>query len=355
MKLALQQAQRVLGKTKTNPAVGCIIVKENKVISAGFTSVGGRPHAEYNAINSSKFNIKKADLYVTLEPCSHYGKTPPCVKSIIKNKFKKVYFSVKDPDIRSYNKSTKILNRKKIKVNNGIYQSKIKNFYYSYFKYKKDFMPFVTGKIATSKDFFTINKKNRWITNEYSRGRVHLMRSNHDCILTSVNTVINDNPKLTCRILGLENTSPTRIILDKNLNIPINSYVIKSSNTNQTIIFYNKNNKKKIKSLKKMNVKMINFPLNTNGNFNLKKILKKIKKLGFSRVFIECGLNLITNFLHNNLVDVMHIFVSKTNLGINGKLSFKKTINSFLKKRKFTYEKINLDGDKLISYNIKNV
>ena len=355
MKLALQQAQRVLGKTKTNPAVGCIIVKENRVISAGFTSIGGRPHAEYNAINSSKVNIKKAELYVTLEPCSHYGKTPPCVKNIIKSKIKKVYFSVKDPDIRSHNKSTKILNRKKIKVNNGIYQSKIKNFYNSYFKYKTNFMPLVTGKIAVSKDFFTSNKNNGWITNEYSRGRVHLMRSNHDCVLTSVNTVINDNPKLTCRIIGLENTSPSRVILDKNLNIPINSYVIKSSKKNPTIIFYNKNDNKKIKALRKMNVKMINFPLNMNGNFDLKNILKKIKKLGFSRVFVECGINLITNFLYNNLIDVMHIFVSKRNLGKNGKLNFKKTINSFLKKRKSTYEKINLDGDKLISYNIKNV
>ena len=104
-----------------------------------------------------------------------------------------------------------------------------------------------------------------------------------------------------------------------------------------------------------MNVKMINFPLNMNGNFDLKNILKKIKKLGFSRVFVECGINLITNFLYNNLIDVMHIFVSKRNLGKNGKLSFKKTTNSFLKKKKSSYEKINLDGDKLISYNIKNV
>ena len=104
MKLALDQASRSLGNTKENPAVGCVIVKNNNLIGAGFTSINGRPHAEQNAINFSKINTKNSHLYVTLEPCSHYGKTPPCVKTIIKSKIKKVFFSLKDPDHRSYNK-----------------------------------------------------------------------------------------------------------------------------------------------------------------------------------------------------------------------------------------------------------
>ena len=244
MKLALLQAKKVLGNTKLNPAVGCVITRNNSLIGVGSTSLNGRPHAEDNAINFSKVDLNNSNLYVTLEPCSHLGKTPPCVKMIIKNKIKKVFFSVKDPDLRSFNKSSKILNKEKISVNIGISSNEIKDFYRSYFRYKKKKLPFVTCKLAISKDFFTINRKNKWITNLYSRSRVHLMRSNHDCVMTSSETVINDNPLLTCRINGLEKRSPSRIILDRKLRIPINSKIIKKDGIYSTIIFHNKVNKR---------------------------------------------------------------------------------------------------------------
>ena len=115
MSLALKQALINLGNTKENPAVGCVITKNNSLISVGHTSINGRPHAEYNAIQRSKQNLSDANMYVTLEPCSHHGKTPPCVKKIIKNNLNKVFFSIKDPDQRSYNKSSKILKKKKNK------------------------------------------------------------------------------------------------------------------------------------------------------------------------------------------------------------------------------------------------
>ena len=194
MRLALEQAKKVLGNTKNNPAVGCVITKNNHVISAGYTSINGRPHAEHNAIKLSNTDPINSQLYVTLEPCSHYGKTPPCVKTIIRNKIKRVFFSLKDPDRRSYNKSTKQLKKNKIRVQNGVLTSDVKNFYKSYFKYKEDVLPFVTAKMAISKDFYTNSNKKKWITNKFSRGRVHLMRSTHDCILTSVRTVIADDP-----------------------------------------------------------------------------------------------------------------------------------------------------------------
>ena len=167
MGLALQQAKRTLGNTKKNPTVGCVIVKNHQVISAGYTSINGRPHAEQNAINFSKTNPKNSKLYVTLEPCSHFGKTPPCVNSIIKNKIKKVFFSIKDPDPRSFNKCSKKLKSKNIVVINGILKDKIKLFYRSYLKSKKKNLPFVTSKLAISKEFYTTNIKSKWITNEF--------------------------------------------------------------------------------------------------------------------------------------------------------------------------------------------
>ena len=354
MRLALHQARKVEGCTKTNPAVGCIITKNNHVISAGSTSINGRPHAEQNAINFSKTNLKNSQIYVTLEPCSHYGKTPPCVKSIIKNKIKKVYFSIRDPDSRSFDKSSKILRNSGIIVNKGLLNNEIKFFYRSYLNFKKKFLPFVTYKLAISKDFYTINKeKDKWITNEFSRGRVHLMRSNHDCIMTSSSTIINDNPRLTCRIDGLINKSPSRIILDNNLKIPVDSKIVKEANNYNTIIFHNKINKKKIRLLKKVKVKIFKIPLDNNGDLDLKKSLIKAKKLGFSRIFVESGIKLATSFLEKNLIDDFKLFISSKNLGKSGEANIKKYFRYFLKNKKNIIEKVNLFGDKLISYKLK--
>ena len=159
MDLALQQAKINIGNTKTNPSVGCIITLKNSVISVGCTSRNGRPHAEVNAINKSNINLKNSELYVTLEPCSHYGITPPCTKAIIKSGIKKVFFAVKDPDLRSFNKALNLLTKSGIKVNTKLLNKKIFNFYKSYYKFKSKDLPYVTSKIAVSKDFYTINKK----------------------------------------------------------------------------------------------------------------------------------------------------------------------------------------------------
>jgi len=353
MRLALEQAKKVLGNTKNNPAVGCVITKNNHVISAGHTSINGRPHAEHNAINLPKKNFEGSELYVTLEPCSHYGKTPSCVNAIIKSGIKRVFFSSKDPDPRSYNKSTELFKKKKIVAKNGILYLDIRNFYKSYIKYKENMLPFVTAKMAVSKDLYTINRKKKWITNIYSRGRVHLMRSKHDCILTAVNTIITDNPRLTCRILGLEDKSPSRIILDKSLKIPLSSYVVKSAHKYRTFVFFNKMNQKKIKILKRFKVKLIQTPLNKDNEFDLKELLAKVRDLGFSRIFLETGIKLTNNFLDNDLVDVFHLFISKKNLGTNGKNNFKNLMRVYFKKKKFFKEKVNLFDDKFISYHIK--
>jgi len=349
MNLALKQAQVNLGNTKENPSVGCVLVKNNSVISSACTSINGRPHAEYLAIKKAKDNSKNSDLYVTIEPCSHYGKTPPCVKFIIKNKVKRVIYSLKDPDHRSHNKSKKILKKNNIFVSNGILSSESKKFYKSYFNFKKNMLPYVTAKLAVSKDLFLNDKKNKWITNEFSRGRVHLMRSNHDCILTSNRTVIKDNPTLNCRIPGLKSKSPSRFIIDKNLRLPISSQIAKSANLYPTTIFFNKDKKKKIKTLKKLKIKLIKMNLDKTGNFNLIDVLIKIKSLGFSRIFLESGLNLLTNFLKNRLINDFYLFISNNKLKNNGINSFRKTMNIYFKKRDFIQKKVNLSGDKLYS------
>jgi len=353
MSLALQQAMKNLGNTNENPSVGCVLTKKNSLLSAGFTNLNGRPHAEYNAIKNSKLSVSNSNLYVTLEPCSHYGKTPPCVNEIINHGISKVFFSIKDPDLRSLGKSSKKLRKKNIFVNIGILSDKVKKFYKSYILYMNDKLPYVTCKLAVSKDFFTISKRKKWITNQYSRGRVHLMRSMHDSILTSAKTIKLDNPLLNCRINGLENTSPSIIILDNYLKISLRSNVLKNGKKLKKFIFYNKKNEKKIKLLKKIGIKTFKIPLNKFGDLNLKEVLIQAKKLGFSRIFLETGIKLSSSFLKENLVNDLKIFISSKRLNKNGQGSIKKYFKTFLKKKKYMIEKVNLFDDKLISYYIK--
>ncbi len=353
MGLALYQAMKSLGNTETNPSVGCIIVKNNSVIAAGSTGFKGTPHAEVNAINFNKKEVKNSELYTTLEPCSNYGKTPPCVNKIIQSKIKKVFFSIKDPDPRSYNRSKKKFKENNIYVKNSIRNSESNSFYRSYLKSKRKNLPFVTAKLAVSKDFFTVNKKKQWITNKYSRGRVHLLRSIHDALLTSSATIIKDNPKLTCRIKGLEKTSPSRIILDKNLTIPIKSYVFLTAKKNRTIVFFIKNNLSKIKKMKKMGVKFIKMTPNSSNNFDLISVLRQIKLLGFSRIFLESGLKLTKAFLANFLIDDFHLFISQNSIGRSGKNSFKKNIEILNKSKRILNNKVNLLGDTLLSFRLK--
>jgi len=353
MSLALKQAMINLGNTKENPSVGCVITKNNSVIAAGYTHFGGRPHAEYLAISNSREHLFNSNLYVTLEPCSHYGKTPPCVKKIINNKIKKVFFSIHDPDLRSFDKSYNELKKYNIKVQTGILSDKVRELYKSYILYKKNELPYVTCKLAASKDFFTISKTKKWITNKYSRARVHLMRSKHDSIITSSKTIKTDNPSLNCRINGLERTSPTRIILDNHFKISLNSKVVNDKFKHNTIIFYNTYNKKKINFLKKRHVKIYKISLDLNGDLDLRKVLIKAKKLGFSRIFLETGIKLTSNFLKENLVNDLKLYISKNNMKKNGKGSIKRYFSTFLKRKKYIVEKVNLFGDKLISYKIK--
>ena len=352
MNLALIQAKINIGSTKNNPSVGCVIVKNKNVIGIGRTGINGTPHAEKNAINFCSNALNNSTLYSTLEPCIHYGKTPPCTNLIKLKKIKKVFFSIHDPDLRTHKQSEKVLKRSGIKVSNGLLLKEIKKLYKSYFKSKKQTLPFVTAKIAVSKDHFTVNKKNKWITNSFSRGRVHLMRSQHDCIITSYKTIIKDNPMLNCRIKGLESRSPARIIIDKNLKTPINSKIIQTCKKIPTIIFYNKPNVKKVIKLKKLKVKLIKISIEKKNNFDLKKILLLIKKLGYSRIFLESGVHLCNSFFKYKLVNELQVFMSSKKIDKLGAFKITNSIKKILNKKPSTI-KVNLFGDELKSYIIR--
>ena len=350
MRLALNLASERYGLTGPNPSVGCVIVKNEQIISVGQTGLNGRPHAEFNAIKNCKKKLEGSTIYVSLEPCSHSGKTPPCTNLIIKNKIKKVFFAINDKDKRSFNKAKKILNSKKISVKRFLLKNEARNFYKSYFFSMTKNRPYVTGKIAKSKDDY-IFSRNRKITNNYSLNTSHLLRYTNQGILISANTLNSDNPKLTCRIKGLENFSPKRFILDKNLICKNNLHIIETAKKIKTYIFYNKKDKKKIKLLKKAGIFLIHLGLNKNNHFDLSTVLKKINTVGIKHLLVEGGKKLTMNFLESNFFNQFYLFKSNKRLGIRGKLKITNIVRKLPVKFKF-HKKINtfIDKDELIHY-----
>ena len=340
MKLALNLASARKGLTGDNPSVGCLIVKEDKIISIGQTGYNGRPHAEHNAIKNSFERLNGSKMYVTLEPCNHYGKTPPCTKSIIKSGITELIYSIEDIDKRVKGRSFKILSSKKIKVRRGLLKEDAKKIYESYIKNRTKKLPFVTAKIAVSKNRLIYSKGSERITDKNSDKITHYLRYKNDSIMISSKTLNTDNPKLNCRLKGYEKFSPKRIILDKDLKIKIKSYILNSVKKNNTIIFYNTPNIKKIKFLRKKGVTLIKTKLDYEQLLDLKIILKKLFVLGVRNLLVEGGDKITKNFLKKKLVDTFYLFQSpkilrkdKKNQGFT---SFKILDNEYIKASKIT-------------------
>ena len=321
MNLAFKLARDRAGLTGENPPVGCVIVKNDEIISIGQTGLMGRPHAEYSAIKSSKKNLKGSTIYVSLEPCTHYGKTPPCSNLIIKSKIKKVIFSIMDVDKRTRAKSIKLFKSKKIIVKSGLLKKEANKIYKPYIFNKSKNLPFVTGKLAVSKDNFIYSKKKLKITNKYSNKITHLLRYRNDSILISSKTLNTDNPRLECRINGLSSFSPKKIILDRLLSIKKNSHICSTSVHKNTVIFYNRGEQKKINLLKKRGIKLLKLPVNKDNLFDLKSVLKKAFSIGCRNLLVEGGKNLTNSFLKNKLFNEFYLFKSSDNLGSRGKLN----------------------------------
>jgi len=326
MNLALNLARARQSFTGLNPSVGCVIVKNDQIISIGQTGYVGRPHAEYNAINNSLENLKGSKMYVTLEPCNHHGQTPPCTNEIIKNKISKVIFSIEDVDKKVKGKSFKILKSKNIIVKKGLLKKEINDFYTPYFFNRKNKIPYVTGKIAISKNNLIYSKGTKKITDIHSNNFTHLLRYRNDSLLISYKTLNIDNPKLNCRLKGLNNFSPKRIILDNNLEMKTSSYVFKTANKKNTIIFYKNANKSKILIFKKKGIKLIKSNLIKNRYFNFKLILKKLYNLGCRNLLVEGGNDLSKSILKKKLFNQFYLFKSPKKLS---KLVPNKDFNCF--------------------------
>lgn len=311
---ALNLSKKNLGQTSSNPTVGCVITKNGHIISTGVTALGGRPHAETVAINkiSNKKILEGATIYVTLEPCSHTAVTSPCADEIIKHKFKKAVIATLDPDIRVNGNGIKKLITAGIEVISGIKEQEAQEINRAFFKSRLTGLPFVTLKIATSLDgkIATRNFDSKWITSEQARIFSHHLRSINNAILVGANTVRKDNPKLDCRIAGLEDYSPQRIIISNSLDFNNHLNIFQDSKKSTIILTHKSHTDLPCAELIHCSQK--------DGKINLQDALKKLGDYGINSLLLEGGRHLATQFLQENLVDELIWMRNKKIIGNDG-------------------------------------
>ena len=312
MKRAIELAKMGEGKVNPNPLVGAVIVKNGKIIGEGFHRYFGGPHAEIDAINNATESVEGADIYVTLEPCSHYGKTPPCALALVKHKFNSVFIGTKDPNPLVAGKGIKILEDAGIHVFCGICEQECIKLNEVFLKYIETKLPFVVMKTGVTLDgkIATVTGESQWITDEKSREYVHKLRNSLSGIMVGVNTVIADNPKLTSRIEGGRN--PIRIITDSTLRTPENSNVLDISTGRCIIAVSEKADSEKCRRFEEKGIEIIKVGKN---QVDLKELMKILGNMGIDSILIEGGGELNFSALKEGIVDKVITVIAPKILG----------------------------------------
>ena len=323
MDLALELAEKGKGYVNPNPMVGAVVVKDGEIVGKGWHKFYGGPHAEVYALDEAGEKAEGATIYVTLEPCSHFGKTPPCAEKIKKMKIKKCVIACLDPNPIVAGRGKKILEEAGIEVVVGVREKEAKELNKVFMKYITEKNPYLFLKCAITLDgkIATNERDSKWITNEKSREKVQFLRHEYMGIMVGINTLINDNPRLTARI---ENgVNPFRIVVDPHLCTPLESNFVNMADDNKSIIVTSKENEKndKITELENKNVKIIYME---GYDFSVHEILKKIGELKIDSVLLEGGSYLISKAFKENRIDGGEIFIAPKILG--GGLPF---INGF--------------------------
>lgn len=317
MKRALKIAEKGWGKTNPNPLVGAVIVKDNEIIAEGFHKALGCAHAEVAALKSACADVRGSTLYVNLEPCSHYGRTPPCVKAIIDSGIKNVVVGMVDPNPKVSGNGIKMLKDADINVTVGVMQSEAEKLNEIFINYITRHKPFVIMKAAMTLDgkIASVAGDSKWVSNEFSRNYVHLIRDRVSSIMVGINTVVKDNPSLTARLESKECTDPVRIIVDSKGRIPLDSNVIQTKTKAGTIIATTALiDKTKENQLIENNVRIIK-TAGSNGNVDLRVLMGELYKLEIDSVLLEGGGTLNYSALEAGIVDKVMFFISPKIVG----------------------------------------
>ncbi|WFW29808.1 MAG: bifunctional diaminohydroxyphosphoribosylaminopyrimidine deaminase/5-amino-6-(5-phosphoribosylamino)uracil reductase RibD [Wolbachia endosymbiont of Menacanthus eurysternus] len=347
MSIALKLAKKILGSVAPNPAVGCVIVKNGVIIAEGNTGVGGRPHAEIVALQKAKNFACGATMYVTLEPCCHFGVTRPCIEKIIKAKIKRIVVATIDPDMRVSGGGIKALEEAGIEVEQGVMQKEAEKLNIGFFTTRKLCRPFIVCKVAITLDgkIASFTGDSKWITGDDTRNWVHKLRAKHDAIMIGSNTLIRDDPFLTCRLPTFmpNRQSPIRLIIDSQGKLKEWCNIAKTADKITTWIITNKKVEEKIKNI---NYLIVNS--NSVGKVCLSDMTSKLAlEIGITRLLVEGGGILITELMKKKLIDKLIICRTGKILGNDaipfiGNLGIKSVDNCYQFKK---IETINFNED----------
>lgn len=320
MRLALALGRRNLGHTWPNPAVGAVIVKDGIILARGWTQDGGRPHAEIEALRRAKKEAQGATLYVSLEPCAHQGKTPPCSEAIIRAGIARVVSAMEDPNPDVAGKGYERLRAKGIVVDVDLGLEDARRIHAGHIKRMTEGRPFVTLKLAVSADSKVglAGRRPASITGEAARERVFQIRAASDAILVGIGTVLSDDPQLTCRLPGMFDRSPVRVVLDAQLRVPLATSVVAAVRETPTWIFTSRRASAMAEEILQQKGCKVFRVDESAGRLDLDQILKTLSEQGVTRLLVEGGPTVAASFVAADLVDEAILLRSEKTIGETG-------------------------------------
>ncbi|MDD2733537.1 MAG: bifunctional diaminohydroxyphosphoribosylaminopyrimidine deaminase/5-amino-6-(5-phosphoribosylamino)uracil reductase RibD [Desulfuromonadaceae bacterium] len=317
MKRALTLARKGIGMTSPNPAVGCIIVNNGMVVGEGWHKKAGGPHAEVHALEMAGDAARDAEIFVTLEPCCHSGKTPPCSDALIKAGVRRVVAGMRDPNPHVNGGGLLALESAGITTSCGVLEEECRAINLPFIKYVTTAMPYVTYKSAMTLDgnIATITGESRWVSCEKSRKQVHLMRSHMDAVMVGVDTIIADNPQLTVR--HVRGKDPLRVIVDTRLRTPKSVTILNGELSAKTIIATAESNTDVHRPYLEQGATIVVCD-EYDGRVSMKDLLQKLGEMGVQSILLEGGSHLAGNMLQQGLIDELVFFVAPKIIGSNG-------------------------------------
>ena len=318
MKQALRLAGKGLGRTSPNPAVGAVIVRGGKIIASGFHKKAGAHHAEIEALLQLGGEAEEGDvLYVTLEPCNHHGRTPPCTDAILRSGIRKVVIGMRDPNRHVTGGGCELLAGKGIEVITGILEEECRRLNEAFIKFITTGLPFVVAKTAMTLDGWTATSSghSQWVTNEKSREYVHHLRDELDAVMVGIGTILLDDPLLTTRLKNGKGRDPLRIILDTNLRVPKEARVLHEASSAPTMIVAAADvSPERFEAVKGEGISMLPCP-RKDGKLDLKWLMGRLGTLSVTSILVEGGATLTGALLREGLIDKCYIFKALKMLG----------------------------------------
>lgn len=321
MRAALTLARRGLGRVAPNPAVGCVLVKDGRVVGRGWTQPGGRPHAEAEALARAGDQARGATAYVSLEPCAHHGETPPCAEALIAAGVARCVVALGDPDERVAGRGLKRLSEAGVAVAEGLFADEAEEVNAGYLMRVREGRPLVTLKLATTLDGRIATKagESRWITGEDARAHAHLLRAGHDAVMVGGATALADDPRLDVRLPGLEDRAPLRVVLDGALRLPASHDLVARAKSQATLLFTRSGApRKRRQALAKAGVEVAEVETADEGRLAVPAVLRALGRRGVTRLLVEGGGLLAASLFRADLVDRLVWFHAPGVIGGDG-------------------------------------